>query len=48
MKDNPPAQIKIQTYKYLKTADRAVRQSMKWQRVEEWTGAEEIDDDLYN
>lgn len=36
-------------YQWLKTADRAVRQGHrgKWERVEEWTGADKWDADLY-
>ena len=43
----PP--ISIPGYKFLKTADRAVRDGAhgNWKRVEEWTGAEEWDKDLY-
>lgn len=37
-------------YEWLKTADRAIRQApaMGWERVEEWTGAREVDADLYS
>lgn len=43
----PP--ISIPGYVFLKTADRAVRDGSggSWKRIEEWTGAEEWDTDLY-
>lgn len=34
-------------YEWLKTADRAIRQEGQWTRVQEWTGADEWDKDLY-
>lgn len=38
----------VEGYEYLKTGDRLVQQSDDvWQRVEEWTGADSWDDDLY-
>lgn len=37
-------------YEWLKTGDRALRQAPAsgWERVEEWTGAREVDADLYD
>lgn len=35
------------SWSYLKTADRVSKQGLKYQRVEEWTGAEEWDTDIY-
>ncbi len=43
---NPPAAIKVSGYVYLKTADRATR-DRTWTRTEEWTGADEIDTEVY-
>lgn len=36
-------------YQWLKTADRGIRQAPAsgWERVEEWTGAREVDEDIY-
>ncbi len=46
-RETPP--IEIAGYQFIKTADRAVREgrSGPWKRVEEWTGAETWDADLY-
>lgn len=46
-RETPP--ISIAGYQFVKTADRAVREgrSGPWKRVEEWTGAEHVDGDLY-
>ncbi len=43
----PP--VSISGYVFLKTADRAARDGSSggWKRIEEWTGAEEWDTDLY-
>jgi hypothetical protein len=35
-------------YVYLKTADRRMRQDRNWSRVQEWTGAQSIDTDIYS
>lgn len=37
-------------YQWIKTADRSIRQSRngKWERVQEWTGADIVDPDLYS
>ena len=36
-------------YQWLQTADRGIRQApaLGWERVKEWTGAKEIDEDIY-
>lgn len=44
---DPPSEIKVSGYQYLKTADRALKQARKWERIQEWTGAREIDEDIY-
>lgn len=46
-RETPP--ISVPGYQFVKTADRAVREgrSGPWKRVEEWTGAEQWDPDLY-
>jgi hypothetical protein len=44
--DNPPAAIKVDGYKYIKTADRSTR-DRTWTSVEEWTGADEVDTKVY-
>ena len=45
--DTPPAEVG--TYVYLKTGDRVVQNDDKtWTRTETWTGADEIDEDLYS
>lgn len=44
----PPGAIGAPSgYEWLKTADRCIKQGRWWERVEEWTGAEDVDDDLY-
>lgn len=44
-----PKQPNGSAYVWFKTADRSVRagKNGKWQRVEEWTGFDHIDEDLY-
>lgn len=42
---NPP--IDVAGFHFLKTADRYIRRGTSWSQVEEWTGAESIDTDLY-
>ena len=44
-----PSGLAISGYTFVRTADRAVRQGRggKWERVQEWTGAEYVDADLY-
>jgi hypothetical protein len=34
-------------YQWLKTADRSAKRGNQWERVQEWTGADKIDTDLY-
>jgi hypothetical protein len=46
-REQPPGDAAVPGYKYLKTADRVFRHDRAWQRVQEWTGAESIDEDLY-
>jgi hypothetical protein len=45
--ENPPPEIRISGYQFLKTADRFIRKGTHWSEVEEWTGAEFIDPDFY-
>ena len=37
----------ITGYEFLQTADRATRKNGRWERTEEWTGAEVWDSDIY-
>ncbi len=46
-KNVPPSDITVPGYVYLKTADRATRHEGWWERVQEWTGALSVDEDLY-
>jgi len=43
----PPAECSVGGYTYVKTADRLARRTRQWERVQEWTGAEYVDPDLY-
>ncbi len=43
---NPPGDAAVAGYLYLKTADRSTR-DRNWTRSEEWTGADEIDTEIY-
>ncbi len=48
--ENPPVEIGAPAgYVWLKTADRAIRQGRngKWERIEEWTGADWWDTEIY-
>lgn len=42
-----PSEGAVNGYLYLRTADRRTRQEGSWTRVQEWTGADLIDADLY-
>jgi hypothetical protein len=46
---NPPAATGYPSgYEWIKTSDRRMRQgSGKWERIEEWTGADTVDADIY-
>lgn len=44
---SPPNSIKLAGYIYLKTADRLSYNGKVWTRVQEWTGVDAIDPDLY-
>ncbi len=48
-KENPPGDVAIDGYEYVKTADRALKSGRfgRWERIEEWTGEVDIDEDLY-
>lgn len=47
-RETPPYGLGIEGYEFLKTADRVIRQHLRsWQRVQEWTGAHLINQDLY-
>lgn len=44
--DYPPSEVIVSGYSYLQTADRSTR-DRNWSRVKEWTGADEIDTEIY-
>lgn len=49
-RENPPTATGAPTgYEWMKSSDRRLRQGAhgKWERIEEWTGADKIDADIY-
>lgn len=43
---DPPAEVKVDGYVYLSTADRSQRDA-NWSRSQEYTGADRVDDEVY-
>ena len=44
--EDPPGEIKVADYTYVKTADRGTR-DRTWTRCEEWTGFRSVDSEIY-